>query len=136
MNKHLKSPLTKLVMLFLKFALDSICKFNAIFQSCLPILPALKKEVNRLLRILLGRFIKADAIQGVEGNLSIIDLSDKTLHLSDDEMGVGHEAWAYISEEEDFIDSSVRNIFFSGVRDFYTAVASTILKNSPFMILW
>ena len=49
LNQHLKSPLTKLVMLFLEFALDSLSKFNAVFQSSLPMLPHVKSEVKRLL---------------------------------------------------------------------------------------
>lgn len=51
LDQHLKSPLTKLVMLFLEFALDSLCKFNGVFQSNLPMLPSLKTEVKRMLRI-------------------------------------------------------------------------------------
>ena len=42
LNKHLESALTKLVMHFLKYFFDFLCKFNAIFQSDLSILPSLK----------------------------------------------------------------------------------------------
>ena len=75
LNQHLKSPLTKLVLLFLEFALDSMCKFNAVFQLSLPMLPALKREVKRLLNILLGRFLKAEAIQEAEADLTALDLN-------------------------------------------------------------
>ena len=80
-------------------------------------LPALKTEANRLLQILLGRFIKVDAIQSVESNLSIIDFSNQTLHLADEELGAGHETWRYTSEE-DYRDNVVKGIFFSGAKDF------------------
>lgn len=50
LDQHFKSPLTKLVMLFLEYALESLlCKFNAAFQSSLPMLPSLKAEVKRML---------------------------------------------------------------------------------------
>ena len=63
LDQRLKSFLTRLVLLFLEFALNSLCKFNGVFQSSLPMLPSLKSEVNRMLRILLGRMIKADVIK-------------------------------------------------------------------------
>ena len=45
LNKHLESSLTKLVMHFLEYSLDFLCRFNAIFQSALSMLPSLKAEV-------------------------------------------------------------------------------------------
>ena len=52
----MKSPLTKLVMDFLEYSLEFLCRFNTVFQSSLAMLPSLKVEVLRLLRILLGKF--------------------------------------------------------------------------------
>ena len=71
LDQNFKSHLTKLVM-FLEFALDSMCKFNVVFQSSMPMLPALKPEVHRLLRILLGRFVLAEAIQ--DANNDFMDI--------------------------------------------------------------
>ena len=132
LDQNFKSHLTKLVILFLKFALESMCKFNAVFQSSMPMLPALKPEVHRLLRILLGRFLQAEAIQNANDDLAKISLQDPQLQLPDDQLGIGHEAWAYLTAEEDFLDSSAQRIFFNGVRDFYVSVASTIIRKFPF----
>jgi len=132
LDQHLKSPLTKLVMHFLEFALESMCKFNAIFQSTLPMLPALKMEVKRLLRILLGRFLKADAIREAEADLTKVNLSNTALYLPNEELGIGHSTWAYLSDVEDYLDSRAKKIFFNGVKDFYIAVASTIIKKFCF----
>ena len=118
-------------MLFLKFALDSMCKFNVVFQSSMPMLPALKPEVHRLLRILLGRFIQAEAIQGANNNIMDINFENPLLQLPDDKLGIGQEAWAYISSE-DSLDQSVERLFFNGVREFYVAIASTIIRKFPF----
>ena len=132
LDQHLKSHLTKLVLLFLEFTLDSMCKFNVAFQSSLPMLPALKAEVSRLLRILLGRFLKANAIQEAEADLAILNLSDPSLQLPEDQLGIGHSTWGYLSDEEDYLDPRTRTIFFSAVKDFYKAVASTIIKKFVF----
>ena len=132
LNQYLNSPLTKLVLLFLEFALDSMCKFNAIFQSSLPMLPALKVEVKRLLKILLGRFIKSDAIQQADSDLTQLDLCDSTLQLPQQQLGFGHSTWAYFSDEEDFLDTRNKDTFLKGVKEFYTAIASTMMKKFSF----
>ena len=130
LNQHLNSHLTKLVFIFLDFSLEAMCKFNATFQSSMAMLPALKSEVYRLLKVLLGRFIIADVIQNID--VGSLNLCDQSIQLPDDQLGIGHSAWGYISSEDDCIDSRVKRLFFSGVRDFYCAVATTILKKFPF----
>ena len=119
-------------MLFLELALDSTCKFNVVFQSSMSMLPALKPEVHRLLRILLGRFIKAEAIQGANNNIMDINFQNPLLQLPDDQLGIGKEAWAYLSSEEDSLDPSVQRLFFNGAREFYVAISSTIIRKFPF----
>ena len=52
--------------------------------------------------------------------------------MPDNELGIGHETWRYLSEEEDYFDPDTLTIFFSGVREFYKAVASTILNKFTF----
>ena len=64
----------------------------------------------------LGRF---DTIKAAEDDLSKVKLDDTTVQLPDDQLGIGHKIWAYLSEEEDYLDSNVNSIFFGGVRDFY-----------------
>lgn len=106
LDQHFRSPLTKLVLFFLEFALDCMCRFNAIFQLSLPMLPSLKSEVTRLLKILLGRFLKLDVVKKAEeeNKFTSIDLSDPSLYLADKDMGIGHKTWGYLSEVEDDID--------------------------------
>ena len=108
-----------------------MCKFNVVFQLSLPMLPALKREVKRLLNILLGRFLKAEAIQEAEADLTALDLNDPLLQLPEKELGIGHTTWAYLRDEEDFLDPRTKKIFFNRVRDFYITVASTIMKSPP-----
>jgi hypothetical protein len=77
-------------------------------------LPCLKAEVVRLLCILLGKFLVSGAITA---DLSAINLTDPTLQLPDNELGIGHGAWSYLSEEEDYFDPDTIKIFSSGVRE-------------------
>ena len=132
LDQHFKSHMCKLVMLFLEFALESLCKFNAAFQSTLVMLPSLKSEVKRMLRIFLGRFIKSDVIKAVGDDLSSIIIGDEENELADEELGIGHKEWEFISAEEDYMDSNVTQMFFSGVKGFYRAVSSTIIKKFSF----
>lgn len=47
-------------------------------------------------------------------------------------MGIGHTTWVYLGDKEDFLDPRTKNILFSGIKDFYIAVASTIMKKFSF----
>ena len=105
-----------------------MCKFNVVFQSDIPMLPALKAEVHQLLRILLGRFVLA----GADITFMDINLQDTLLQLPDDQLGIGQEAWAYLSSQEDSLDPNVQRLFFNGVIEFYMAIASTIIRKFPF----
>ena len=129
LNRHFKSPLTKLVM---HFSLEFLCRFNTVFQSSLAMLPSLKVEVLRLLRILLGKFLAGGAVPTTHESMNEININDPAVQLVDSELGIGHEAWSYLSEEEDYFDPGTLNIFFNGVREYYKAIATTILKKFSF----
>ena len=73
-------------------------------------LPLLKSEVRRLLRIVLGRMLKPDIIKQTEENFQSLDLDDTTLQLRDEELGIGHKTWACMAEQEDFLNSTVKNL--------------------------
>lgn len=132
LDQHFKSLLTKLVFYFLEFALDSMCKFNGIFQLSLPMLPYLKVEVTRLLKILLGRFLKVDVIKKAEEEKSDFSSINLSLYLPDKDLGIGHKTWGYLTEIEDDIDRRTKRQFFTGVLEFYKAVVSTVLKKFSF----
>lgn len=95
-------------------------------------LPALKTEVKRLLRILFGRFLQADTIQEAGANLTTLNYSDPKLQLPDEQLGIGHMTWAHLNDEEYYLDPRAKEIFFNGVKDFYKAVVSTMLKKFSF----
>ena len=71
--------------------------------------------------------LKPDADQ--REKFESIDLDDTTLQLHDKELGIGQ---AYLAEQKDCLDSTVKRMFFNEVRDFYKAVPSTIIKKITF----
>ena len=60
-----------------------------------------------MLRIFLGRFIKSDVIKAAGEDLRSISISNEENELADEELGIGHKAWEFISEEEDYMDPTV-----------------------------
>ena len=130
LDGHLRSELTKLVFLFLEFALDALCKFNAVFQSSLPMLPSLQSEVTRLLNIFLARFLAHEAIRAVQDDLTTIDLNDPTIQVCDDNLSIGHKTWALLTEID--VDPAMKNVFFRGVRNFYKGVSAKIINKFTF----
>ena len=135
LNEKLKNPLYKLVLNFLEFALDSLCKFNATFQLDLPKLPALKTEVRRLLCVLLGRFMTAECIKqsgdNIE-NISLSSLSNPDCQMPDTCLGIGHKARAFIDDPTTLLSASMERTFYDGVRIFYITVATKILQKFTF----
>ena len=90
-----------------------------------------------MLQIFLERLIKTDAIKAAEDDLSKIKLDDTTVQLSDDQLGIGHKTWAYLSEKEDYLDSNVKRIFFRGVRDFTDVLLQPSLRSfHSLTLLW
>ena len=46
----------------------------------------------------------------------MINFGDSEQQLEDESLGIGQKAWAYISAEDDHIDTTTKKRFFSGVR--------------------
>ena len=61
---------------------------------------------------LLGRLIQAHVIKAVGDDFGNIDLGDTTLKLPNEELGIGHKTWEFLSEE-------VRLFGFYSEKDFF-----------------
>ena len=106
LDQHFKSHLSKLV-LFLEFALESLCKFNAVFQSTLVMLPS---EVKRNAT---HPFWSIHEVMKAAGeDISNINIEDED-EVTDNELGIGHKAWEL---QEDYMDPNVQHLFFNGVQ--------------------
>ena len=112
---------------FLQVALDSLCKFNATFQLDLPMLPALKSEVKRLL-CLLERFIIAAAITECGD-----DLGNTDNMVPDTELGIGRKQGpSFMNHATSLLNPSMESKIYDGVRAFHTTIASTIINGFNF----
>ena len=85
-------------------------------------------EVKRLLRVLLGRFLQADVVRAKVDSLTEINFDNPSLQLPNESLGLGNKTWAHFYEIEDDPDNSTKASFFDGVKKFYKAIASTIIK--------
>ena len=90
-------------------------------------LPALKTEVKRLLKVFLAKFVKIEAVRSAGDDLIKVNFRDSTIQVQDSDLSIGHKTWQFLSQEY-FINESIKKKFFNGVRSFFVAVASTIVK--------
>ena len=90
LDGHFKSHLTKLLVLFLDYALDSLSKFNATFQSSLPMLPLVQNEVKWLPKLFIAKFMKTETVRSVN-DFTTLNFNDSQAHLSDQHMSIGHK---------------------------------------------
>ena len=79
--------------------------------------------------------IKSDIIIAAGEELSKIDFNDVNSLLPDDELGVGHKILLYLSEEEDYFDSSMKVIFLIMESKNFSYITIVILS-SLMMNLW
>ena len=52
-------------------------------------LPALKTEVKRLLKIFLARFVKLEIIRTAGDDVTTVNISDFTLQVRDEDLSIG-----------------------------------------------
>ena len=126
---RLSNPLTKPILHFLAFILPPMDRFNRLFQkSTQNTTCQLYTEMSRLVRMYASNLLMPESITAVNNDLSQLNFAP-TNQLADENLGLGDDTWACLSEmEEDF------NIkpFFKAVLDFYIASLKKMLKKFPF----
>ena len=126
---RLSNPLTKPILHFLAFILPPMDRFNRLFQkSTQNTTCQLYTEMSRLVRMYASNLLMPESITAVNNDLSQLNFAP-TNQLADENLGLGDDTWACLSEmEEDF------NLkpFFKAVRDFYIASLKKMLKKFPF----
>jgi hypothetical protein len=98
-------------------------------------LPLVQNEVQRLLKLFIARFMKTETVRSVN-DFTTLNFNDSQAHLSDQDMSIGYKMWAFLDAEDDLLDATVKQEFFNGVRKFYVAVASTIVKSFRLLIMF
>ena len=84
--------------------------------------------MSRLVRLYASNLLKPEAIVAAGDNLSSLSLAS-TVQLSNENLGLGDDTWAYISSLEEEQDVTP---FYAAVRGFYVATVTKMLKKFPF----
>ena len=115
MNK----PSNKLWLLFLSNVLPVFDRFNVLFQtSSTSTVHRLHWESVRLLKTVLGFFIKADIIRSHSDDLTMLDIDDTTNHLPNEEIFLGDSTTAlFIDLNEN--DGEALSGFYHGAVSFF-----------------
>ena len=123
---RLENPFTKPLLQFLSFILPSMDKFNRLFQkSTENTTSQLYDEMNRLVRLYASNFLNHETIQSISDNLKNLDF-DLVNQLKNEDLGIGDETWASISDLEQLHDTTP---FFQAVRAFYVSSTKKMLVN-------
>ncbi|KAL5012296.1 hypothetical protein ScPMuIL_010847 [Solemya velum] len=130
MRDFFESHEARLYCLFLEFILAPLNEFNILFQADAVKIIFLDKEMKRLLRKFLGKFVKVAAI----GQQQLTDVRYKDIEnqLPDQILAVGMRVRAYLAENEDDVEPATTARFFRHVRLFYEAVVWKMLNKFPF----
>ena len=93
-------------------------RFNRLFQKSTENTTCqLYTEMSRLVRLYASNLLKPEAIVAAGDNLSSLSLAS-TDQLSNENLGLGDDTWAYISSLEEDQDVAP---FYAAVRGFYVA---------------
>ena len=84
--------------------------------------------MSRLVRLYASNLLKPEAIVAAGDNLSSLSLAS-TDQLSNENLGLGDDTWAYISSLEEEQDVTP---FYAAVQGFYVATVTKMLKKFPF----
>ena len=127
-SRVLKDPLTKPWLLFLSNVLPVFEKFNVFFQtSSAATIHKVLGESERLLKTVLSFFINPSIIRINSGDLTKIDYTNSSNHLSDDQVFIGDDTVALVVHLKENEGESVHN-FFKGVVKFYECFVKKQLK--------
>ena len=125
-------PSTKLWLCFLSNVLAVFDRFNTFFQSSkISTAHKLHGECVRLLKTVLGFFIKPQLIKEHLDDLTKLKYRDASTHLPDDELFIGDNTTAlavHLSDNED----ELLNEFYEGVVQFYQRFIQKQLQKFDF----
>ena len=128
--------MTEVFLLFFQSVLPSFMHCNQFLQREEPLIHALQPQLEKLLKSILGKFIKpiviAEGLKKDDGLLSV-DFMDTNNHVADDKMMVGFFTKQTINRLLDEGDISVnqQTTFYNGTRAFFIRATEYLLKWFP-----
>lgn len=122
----LKDPKIKAYMLFLKYSLDYMNSFNALFQSGKIQIHLLSKNSNRLLQQFLQNFIKPETLESANNITASFIHPHNYLPL--EEIYVGRECKEFLIANLSLAD---QNSFMVKILEFYSILAKEMINRLP-----
>ena len=128
-------PLLEAKMHVYKSLATEIRAFLTLYQTDKPMLPFLSKDLYKVLKSIMTRFIKADTMKKISSAKVLIevDLSDKTNLVNHKKVDVGFEADCILKEllAKKVISELQEMQFCNEARDFICVLAQSLLDKSP-----
>ncbi|GFN79849.1 connexin 27.5 [Plakobranchus ocellatus] len=128
--QFLRSPTNRLFGHFLLYAIKLFDSVLIRLQAAEPLIHQLLPSMEELLKIILTKFIKPEAI--MKDDVTKINVKDPSIQKQDEDLGIGTAALSFIEEaEKNHLRAKRLPHFYNGVRSFFQEVASYLLKSLP-----
>lgn len=122
--EKLQDPRIKCYFLFLKYSLNYMNQFNALFQSQNSLIDILKKESVKLFLQISQNFLKPSVLKEEYLNCNILHPSN---YLPNDQIFVGAECEALLST----LDILIQNDFKRNILKFYITICEEMMTRLP-----
>lgn len=107
--RSMENSYTKAYLLFLKYVLNILNKFNALFQSRTILIHKISDASENILKDFLTNFIKIDVLNTVQ--LHNINVDDPNNFLQNDRFFLGTECEEYINNFNSAVVTEIKNKF-------------------------
>ena len=129
-------PMTEVFLLFFQSVLPSFTHCNQFLQREEPLIHVLRPQLEKLLKNVLGKFIKpeviAEGLKNVDGLLSV-DYMNTNNHVTDDKMVIGFVTKQTVNRllAEGDISAHKLSTFYNATRAFFIRATEYLLKWCP-----
>lgn len=123
--RSMENSYTKAYLLFLKYVLNILNKFNALFQSRTILIHKISDASENILKEFLTHFIKTDVLNNVQ--LHTINVDDHNNFLQNDRVFLGTECEDYINNFNSEVVTEIKNKCL----EFFIQAAIEIKKRLP-----
>ena len=104
----------KAYFVFLSFILEPLNAFNTIFQTDATQIAILIPDMNRLLRLLMAKFVLMRVIKPAT-HMTKMSFADRSVQLDDDILAVGMAMRTMLADSDDDLADSTRTRIFKSV---------------------
>ena len=128
--EFVRSPTNQLYLLFLLYSVDAFKEFLLVYQSEAPHIHKLKRGMEKLLNVILSRFVKPAARRGK--SVLEVDFQKPENLVNNDDLGIGEDARRFIEQKKsNHLRESRIAEFFVNVRKYFVELATYLKSRLP-----